>query len=106
MAVIIGYFTKVEIPTEVQVGVKIPLRVSYYAKLAGALAWSTCIMAKIDNDIIIVDTTRETGQEGGVGQTQEFKLFPMPNAKKTLYVRLLGHEAWSHQWTIADWPGG
>ena len=99
----IGYFTKVEMPTKVKVGEKIPLRISYYAKLVGAVSWSTCIMAKMDNLVMIVGVNREMGQEGR--QTQDFKIFPMPSARQTIYFRLLGDRDPAHKWTPEGWGG-
>ncbi len=97
-----GSFTKVEMPAEVKVGDKIPLRVGYTALNPGALYWSTAIMAKMGTGPpMIVSTTREIGQEGG-GE-HSYSLMVMPTTKQTITVRLFGHDDAGHQWSGVDW---
>lgn len=105
---ITGYFTRVEIPTEVQVGMPIPLRVGFHAKLPGAKAWATCIMAKMGTNIMIVKVRQSNplfSPDTITMEDDDYNLFPMPSTKQTIYVRLLGHGTWGHNWTIDDWNG-
>ena len=101
---ITGEFTTFELPEKLEAGQQIKWKMNYKALNPGANFWSTCVMAKVGNEVRVVFTTKEIGQEGGSGSwDKDYNLGAMPAAKTTVQIKLFGHNDAGYSWGTKDW---